>query len=83
MLREHSDNMDIHFLRRNIQVEENQQDQLEVRRNQLSIAIKQNRKGVIRIVDTSKKSKKTCAGRVIKSQVRDIIKPGDKKIWLL
>ena len=42
------------------------------------IAVKQNRKGVIKVVDTSKKARKL-ARKGIKSRVRDIIKPGDKR----
>ena len=42
-----------------------------------SIAVKQNRKGEIKIVDTSKKARKL-ARKGIKSRVLDVIKPGDK-----
>lgn len=42
------------------------------------IAVKQNRKGVIRVVDTSKRARKL-ARKGIKSRVIDVIKPTDKR----
>ena len=42
-----------------------------------TIAIKQNRRGVMKVVDTSKKARKL-KKKGIKSNVLDIIKPGDK-----
>jgi len=42
-----------------------------------TIAIKQNRKGVMKVIDTSKKARKL-KRKGKKSNVRDVIKPGDK-----
>tara|TARA_A200000113_G_scaffold121245_2_gene108980 strand:+ start:23208 stop:29462 length:6255 start_codon:yes stop_codon:yes gene_type:complete len=42
-----------------------------------SIAVKQNRKGVIRVIDTSKRARKL-ARKGKKSRILDVIRPGDK-----
>ena len=78
MLREHLDKLDIHFLRRNIQVEENLQDQLEVERNQLILRLNRIAKVLLGSLIPLRKQEKL-ARKGIKSRVRDIIRPGDKK----
>ena len=69
--------MVIHYLPKITQVEENQSRPTGGKNKSTTIAIKQNRRGVMKVIDTSKKARKL-RRKGIKSQVLDKIKPGDK-----